>query len=93
MQKNELKVMLSGLVLVVSLSSCTTPIIGSANWPSGCFRDSSERVREMETIIQYRLDHDLINATVNWIREVDAECEAWKKPEKSWYEFWDKEVE
>lgn len=59
----------------------------SPDWPSGCFRDSDQRVKEMIVVINYHLDEDFIPATMDWIREVDAECESWKE-EVPWWKFW-----
>ena len=87
--KNALRAIVIGLSLVASLSvSCRTPIIGDEpEWPTGCFRDNDERVREMEVVIYYKLDTDLLRHTVDWIRDVDAECESWR--ERPWWKFWD----
>lgn len=75
-----------GLVAVASSGCAASITLGRPEFKSGCFRDSRDRVEEMSGVIDRQEDTNLLHATVEWIRDVDAECEGWR--ERPWWRFW-----
>jgi len=73
---------------LIGLSSCkTTVTIGAPDWPSGCFRDDDRRIAEMREVIEmWGWDETILQHTVEWIRDVDSECESWQN--RPWWQFW-----
>lgn len=81
-----LRLIAIGLMAAVSSGCQTTVALGRPDYTSGCFRDSPARVAEMNNIIVHGEDTGRLRATVEWIRDVDAECEAWR--DTPWWRFW-----
>lgn len=86
MLKSALRVIVLGLVSVSASSCASTRFVGKTDYPSGCFRDSPNRVWEMEQIIGAGANVGILRDTVSWIRDVDAECEAQRA--RPWWRLW-----
>jgi len=84
--QNGLRVIAIGLSAVVSSGCATQVVLGRPDFKSGCFRDSQIRVEEMLRVLDMGEDTGRLHATVEWVRDVDAECEAWR--DRPWWRFW-----